>query len=40
VALAGLDIGVELGQLAFVLAVWPLVAWARRRGAGVTRVFS
>jgi hypothetical protein len=29
-ALLGFNLGVELGQLAVVAAVWPLLAWARR----------
>ena len=34
VALAGFNLGVEAGQLAVVAAAWPLLQWARRRGAG------
>ena len=33
VALLGFNVGVELGQIAMVLAAWPLLAWSRRVGA-------
>lgn len=33
VALLGFNVGVELGQIAVVLAAWPLLAWSRRAEA-------
>jgi hypothetical protein len=37
-ALFGFNIGVELGQLAIVAMVWPLVRWLRGRDLGVAVV--
>jgi hydrogenase/urease accessory protein HupE len=37
-ALLGFNVGVELGQLAFVLAAWPLVRWLHARPAIDARI--
>jgi HupE / UreJ protein len=38
--LVGFNLGVELGQLAFILLAWPCVAWLRRRQGSWVAVFS
>jgi hypothetical protein len=38
VALLGFNVGVELGQIAIVLAIWPLLAWSRRVDARRTLI--
>jgi len=39
-ALFGFNIGVELGQLAIVAGIWPLIQWLRRRDFGLALVDS
>ncbi|MDH3728294.1 MAG: HupE/UreJ family protein, partial [Myxococcales bacterium] len=37
-ALFGFNVGVELGQLAIVAVLWPLLQWLRRRHLGTAVV--
>jgi hypothetical protein len=37
-ALFGFNIGVEVGQLAIVACIWPLLQWLRRRDFGTVVV--
>jgi hypothetical protein len=37
-ALFGFNVGVELGQLAIVACIWPLLQWLRRRDFGTAVV--
>ena len=39
-ALFGFNVGVELGQLAIVACIWPLLQWLRRRDLGMAIVDS
>jgi hypothetical protein len=36
--LFGFNVGVELGQLAIVACIWPLLQWLRRRDFGTAVV--
>jgi hypothetical protein len=37
-ALFGFNVGVEIGQLAVVACIWPLLQWLRRRDCGTVAV--
>ena len=36
--LFGFNVGVELGQLAVVACIWPILRWLRRRDLGTAAV--